>query len=625
MRELNAWYGESHVLHGVDFDIAAGEVVTLLGRNGAGKTTTLRSIMGIVPRREGSIVFEGQRDRRARLQPDRAARHRVLSGGARHLREPRTSRRTCCCRRRSREGGLSVEQIFELFPNLKERLRSQGTKLSGGEQQMLAIGRILRTGARLLLLDEPTEGLAPVIVQQIGRTIARLKAQGFTILLVEQNFRFAATVADRHYVMDHGRVVDMIPEFGARRRTWTSCTSISASERRRSNPQPARRHCHETGVPLPFNHGETMKSFKRTVVGSRGRRRVGGRRRAGAGLGQRRQDRRAVRHVEPVHRSRRRRLGASRRGWPSRTPASRSAGSRSRSSRRTTRTSRTSASGIARQWYDVDKVDVIVDTPNSGVALAVNQITRRRARRSSCPARRRRTSPARPARRTRSIGPTTRGCSPTAPAARSSRPAAIVVLPDRRLCVRPRARARHRGGRAQEPAARCWARCAQPLNTQDFSSFLLQAQASKAKIIGLANAGGDTTNSIKQAAEFGIVKGGQNLAGLLVFLTDIHALGLPTAQGLVVTETFYWDTNDQTRAFAKRFAAVDKGIHPTMVHAGVYSAVLHYLKAVEALKSDDGTKVIAQDEGNSRPTIRCSARARSAPTAARSTRRIWSK
>src|SRR6059058_6252561 len=133
-----------------------------------------------------------------------------------------------------------------------------------------------------------------------------------------------------------------------------------------------------------------------------------------------------------------------------------------------------------------------------------------------------------------------------------------------------------------------------PLNTQDFSSFLLQAQASKAKIIGLANAGGDTTNSIKQAAEFGIVKGGQNLAGLLVFLTDIHALGLATAQGLIITNTFYWDSNDQTRAFAKRFAAVDKGIHPTMVHAGVYSAVLHYLKAVEALKSDDGTKVIAK-------------------------------
>jgi branched-chain amino acid transport system ATP-binding protein len=209
VRELNAWYGESHVLHGVTFDVAAGEVVTLLGRNGAGKTTTLKSIMGIVPRREGSIAFEGREI--AKLASNRIAQLGVaycpeergifasLDVGENLLLPPVV-----------RDGGLSVDQIFELFPNLKERLRSQGTKLSGGEQQMLAIGRILRTGARLLLLDEPTEGLAPVIVQQIGRTIAKLKAQGFTILLVEQNFRFAATVADRHYVMDHGRVVDMI-------------------------------------------------------------------------------------------------------------------------------------------------------------------------------------------------------------------------------------------------------------------------------------------------------------------------------------------------------------------------------------------------------------------------------
>jgi branched-chain amino acid transport system substrate-binding protein len=133
-----------------------------------------------------------------------------------------------------------------------------------------------------------------------------------------------------------------------------------------------------------------------------------------------------------------------------------------------------------------------------------------------------------------------------------------------------------------------------PLNTQDFSSFLLQAQASKAKIIGLANAGGDTTNAIKQGAEFGIVRGGQNFAGLLVFITDVHSLGLATAQGLIMTETFYWDMNDKTRAFAKRFADRDRGIHPTMIHAGVYSAVTHYLKAVEVLKSDDGTKVIAK-------------------------------
>ncbi len=210
VRDLHAWYGESHVLHGVTFDVAAGEVVTLLGRNGAGKTTTLKSIMGIVPRREGSITHEG-------AEIVRLASNRIAQLGIAYCPEERGIFASLDVEENLllppvvRSGGLSTDQIFELFPNLKERLTSQGTKLSGGEQQMLAIGRILRTGARLLLLDEPTEGLAPVIVQQIGRTIAKLKSQGFTILLVEQNFRFAATVADRHYVMDHGRVVDMIP------------------------------------------------------------------------------------------------------------------------------------------------------------------------------------------------------------------------------------------------------------------------------------------------------------------------------------------------------------------------------------------------------------------------------
>ena len=161
-----------------------------------------------------------------------------------------------------------------------------------------------------------------------------------------------------------------------------------------------------------------------------------------------------------------------------------------------------------------------------------------------------------------------------------------LVLPDRRLRLRPCARARHRGGRGRRTAARCWARCAIRFPAQDFSSFLLQAQASKAKIIGLANAGGDTTNAIKQASEFGIVQGGQNLAGLLVFITDVHALGLKTAQGLILTEAFYWDLNDSTRAFAKRFGRANKGNMPTMVQAGVYPAVLHYLKAVQALKSE---------------------------------------
>jgi branched-chain amino acid transport system ATP-binding protein len=209
VRGLQAWYGESHILHGVDFDVGTGEVVTLLGRNGAGKTTTLRAIMGIVPRRVGSIVFEGTQ--MVNLPSNRIARHGIAyCPEERGIFASLTVEENLLLPPKVREGGLPLEAIFELFPNLRERRTSQGTKLSGGEQQMLAIGRILRTGARLLLLDEPTEGLAPVIVQQIGRTIARLKAQGFTILLVEQNFRFAATVADRHYVIEHGRVADMI-------------------------------------------------------------------------------------------------------------------------------------------------------------------------------------------------------------------------------------------------------------------------------------------------------------------------------------------------------------------------------------------------------------------------------
>jgi branched-chain amino acid transport system ATP-binding protein len=209
VRELNAWYGESHILHGVAFDVAAGEVVTLLGRNGAGKTTTMKSIMGIVGRREGSISLDGAET--IRLPSNRIAHLGIaLCPEERGIFSSLNVEENLLLPPKVKDGGLTVEQIFTLFPNLKERLSSQGTKLSGGEQQMLAIGRILRTGARLLLLDEPTEGLAPVIVKQIGRTIAELKARGFTILLVEQNFHFAATVADRHYVMENGRVVDMI-------------------------------------------------------------------------------------------------------------------------------------------------------------------------------------------------------------------------------------------------------------------------------------------------------------------------------------------------------------------------------------------------------------------------------
>ena len=209
VKALNAWYGESHILHGVDFEVARGEVVTLLGRNGAGKTTTLKSSMGIVPRREGSITFEGQET--IRMPSNRIARRGIAwCPEERGIFASLDVEENLLLPPVVGEGGLPVAQIFELFPNLRERLHSPGTKLSGGEQQMLAIGRILRTGARLLLLDEPSEGLAPVIVKMIGRTVQELKRRGFTILLVEQNLRFASELADRHYVMETGRVVDML-------------------------------------------------------------------------------------------------------------------------------------------------------------------------------------------------------------------------------------------------------------------------------------------------------------------------------------------------------------------------------------------------------------------------------
>ena len=208
VKDLQAWYGESHILHGVSFDVREGEVVTLLGRNGAGKTTTMKSIMGIVGQRSGSILFEN-RDLIGMSSNQIARTGIAFCPEERGIFASLSVEENLTLPPVVRPGGLTLEQIFELFPNLKERLgSSQGTKLSGGEQQMLAIGRILRTGARLLLLDEPTEGLAPVIIQQIGKTIRTLKQQGFTILLVEQNFRFASTVADRYYVMEHGRVID---------------------------------------------------------------------------------------------------------------------------------------------------------------------------------------------------------------------------------------------------------------------------------------------------------------------------------------------------------------------------------------------------------------------------------
>jgi branched-chain amino acid transport system ATP-binding protein len=204
---LQAWYGESHILHGVDLDVKAGEVVTLLGRNGAGKTTTLKSIIGIVGKRRGSARYKGRET--IDLASDKIARLGIaLCPEERGIFASLNVQENLTLPPRVAQGGLNLEQIYALFPNLKERLKSPGGKLSGGEQQMLAIARILRTGAQLLMLDEPTEGLAPVIIEQIGRTIAELKKQGFTILLVEQNFRFASTLADRYFVMEHGRIVD---------------------------------------------------------------------------------------------------------------------------------------------------------------------------------------------------------------------------------------------------------------------------------------------------------------------------------------------------------------------------------------------------------------------------------
>ena len=208
VEDLHAWYGESHILHGMSFAVGEGEVVTLLGRNGAGKTTTLRAIIGIVTQRRGSVVFRGR-------ELIGLASHRIARLGIAYCPEERGIFSSLDVEENlllppAVLPGMSVEEIYAIFPNLAERRHSQGTKLSGGEQQMLAIGRMLRTGARLLLLDEPTEGLAPVVVQQIGGVIRRLKEKGFTILLVEQNFHFAATLADRHYVVEHGRVIDMI-------------------------------------------------------------------------------------------------------------------------------------------------------------------------------------------------------------------------------------------------------------------------------------------------------------------------------------------------------------------------------------------------------------------------------
>ena len=207
--DLHAYYGESHILHGVDFTVNRGELVTLLGRNGAGRTTTLKSMLGLVGRRTGSIMLNG-------TEVIGMATHRIAHLGVGYCPEERGIFSSLSCEENLllppavASGGMSVDEIYEMFPNLKERRSSPGTRLSGGEQQMLAMARILRTGAQLLLLDEITEGLAPVIVQSIGRAIRKLKERGYTIILVEQNFRFAAPLADRHYIMEHGRIAEMI-------------------------------------------------------------------------------------------------------------------------------------------------------------------------------------------------------------------------------------------------------------------------------------------------------------------------------------------------------------------------------------------------------------------------------
>jgi branched-chain amino acid transport system ATP-binding protein len=210
LRDLHAWYGESHALHGVNLEVHPGETVTLLGRNGVGKTTTLRAIIGLIRKRRGEITFDGKDLLALPL-------HRTAHAGIGFVPEERGIFSTLTVDENLvlppvvAEGGMSVEEIFALFPNLKERRNSPGTKLSGGEQQMLAIARILRTGVKVILLDEPTEGLAPVIVQRIGELLATLKRRGMTILLVEQNFRFASRIADRFYLMEHGKVMAEFP------------------------------------------------------------------------------------------------------------------------------------------------------------------------------------------------------------------------------------------------------------------------------------------------------------------------------------------------------------------------------------------------------------------------------
>ncbi len=375
VRELNAWYGESHILHGVAFDVAAGEVVTLLGTQRRRQDDDDEVDHGHRRRAaRGRSSFDGAETIRSALEPDcRISASRSVPE-ERGIFSSLNVEENLLLPPKVQEGGLTVEQIFTLFPNLKERLSSQGTKLSGGEQQMLAIGRILRTGARLLLLDEPTEGLAPVIVQQIGRTIAQLKAQGFTILLVEQNFHFAATVADRHYVMENGRVVDMIPNGRAR------CQHGEAARVPRCLTERSSLRFCDIARPigaLESQRGESMNIVKRTAIGLAIAAALG----VGATAAQAQISDNMIKIGVLSDMSS---LYTDLAGAGS-VVAAKMAVEDSGIEKRGYKVEIVSAdhqnkadvgSNIARQWYDVDKVDVIVDVPNSGVALAVNQITK---------------------------------------------------------------------------------------------------------------------------------------------------------------------------------------------------------------------------------------------------------
>ena len=227
VRDLQAWYDESHILHGINFDVAPGEVVTLLGRNGAGKTTTLRAIMGLIAKRTGAVQFEG---RELIALPARAIARLGIAfcPEERGIFSSLNVEENLLLPPTVRSGGMGLDELYEMFPNLYERRFSQGTRLSGGEQQMLAMARILRTGANLLLLDEITEGLAPVIVQKLGEVLIKLKKRGLTIVLVEQNFRFAAPLADRHYVMEHGQIIEEISaaELDSKKEFLNSCLGV---------------------------------------------------------------------------------------------------------------------------------------------------------------------------------------------------------------------------------------------------------------------------------------------------------------------------------------------------------------------------------------------------------------